>query len=227
MTDTTTRAGRGDRVAGHRQTVPRSRGQRRRQRDGSRRDDPRHHRRERRRQVDVDEDALRRPPARRGDGHRQRRRATLPLASRRDRGRDRDGVPALPAGRQLHGLGEHRARRRAGHAVEPPSRDRDPPVARPRQAIWPRGRPERARQRPRRRPEAARRDPQGPVPRRPDHHPRRTDGGPCPPRGRRAVRLDARAHRGRVDGDLHLPQARRGAAVRRRDHGHQGRQDRR
>ena len=45
------------------------------------------------------------------------------------RGRHRDGVPALHAGRQLHGLGEHRARRRAGHAVEPPARDRDPPAS--------------------------------------------------------------------------------------------------
>ena len=70
-----------------------------------------------------------------------------------------------------------------------------PPAPRPRQAVRARRRPRRARQRPRRRAEATRRDPEGALPRRPDHHPRRTDGGACAPRGRRAVRVAARAHR--------------------------------
>ena len=46
----------------------------------------------------------------------------------------------------------------------------------------------------------------------PHHHPRRADRRAGAPRGRRAVRVAARAHRARRDGDLHLPQARRGAA---------------
>ncbi len=41
----------------------------------------------------------------------------LQVAPRRDRGRDRHGVPALPVGRQPDGVGEHRARRRTGHEV--------------------------------------------------------------------------------------------------------------
>ena len=43
-------------------------------------------------------------------------RAPLPLAGRRHRRRHRHGVPALHARRQLHGVGEHRARQRARHA---------------------------------------------------------------------------------------------------------------
>ncbi len=85
--------------------------------------------------------------------------------------------------------------------------------------LRPRRRPRRARRRPRRRREAAGRDPQGPLPRRRDPHPRRADRRARAPRGRRAVRLAARAHRQQGDGDLHLPQARRGARLRRRDHG--------
>ena len=54
-------------------------------------------------------------PARRGHHQRRRRAAPVPLAGRRDRRRHRDGAPALHAGRQLHRLGEHRARRRADH----------------------------------------------------------------------------------------------------------------
>ena len=48
-------------------------------------DDPRHRGRERRRQVDADEDPLRRAAARRGHHHGQRARAALPVAPGRHR----------------------------------------------------------------------------------------------------------------------------------------------
>ena len=80
-----------------------------------------------------------------------------------------------------------------------------------------------ARRRPRRRRAPAGRDHQGAVPGRPDPDPRRADRGAGAAGGRRAVRVAPRAQvRGR-HGALHLPQARRGAGRRRRDHRRSGR----
>ena len=113
----------------------------------------------------------------------------------------------------------------AGRRVARRSQGGQPP-ARAVQAVRPRRRPDRAGRRSRRRREAAHRDPEGDLPRRADPHPRRADGGARAAGGRRTVRLAALAHRVGVHGDLHLPQARRGAQARRRDHGHPRRQDR-
>ena len=103
-----------------------------------------------------------------------------------------------------------------------PQADRRPlgPV-RPRRAAG------RARRRPRRRPAPAGRDPQGALPGRSHHHPRRAHRRARAPGGRRAVRRAARAHRPGLDGHLHLPQARRGARRGRRHHRHPRRPDRR
>ena len=60
-------------TARHRQALPRRHRQRRRQHRRPPRHDPRHRRRERRRQVDADEDPVRRPAAGRGHDRGQRR----------------------------------------------------------------------------------------------------------------------------------------------------------
>ena len=74
------------------------------------------------------------------------------------------------------------------------------------------------------RPAAAGRDPQGALPRRPDPHPRRADGGPDAAGDRRDLRPAAPARRGRPLDHLHQPQALRGPGGRRPDHRHQARQ---
>ena len=89
-----------------------------------------------------------------------------------------------------------------------------------------RPRPRRAGRGPRGRRAAAGGDPQGPLPRRPDHHPRRADRRAGAAGGRRAVRQPARAQGRGAHHPLHLPQARRGAGDRRRHHRHAPRHDR-
>ena len=74
-----------------------------------------------------------------------------------------------------------------------------------------RPRPRRAGRGPRRRRAPAGRDPQGALPRRQDHHPRRADRGAGAAGGRRALRQPARAQARGPHAPLHLPQARRGA----------------
>ena len=88
------------------------------------------------------------------------------------------------------------------------------------QALRPRHRPRRAHRRARCGRTPAGRDPQGALPRRAHHHPRRADRRPRAPGGRRALRVTSRAGGRWGDGDLHLPQAERGAVGRRRDHRH-------
>ena len=111
-------------------------------------------------------------------------------AGRRDRRGHRHGLPALHAGRQPHRPRERRARRReaARHRRRRARGDR-----RDLRRLRLRPRPRRARRDARRRRAAARRDPQGPLPRRPHHHPRRADRRAGAAGGRRAVRQPARA----------------------------------
>ena len=169
---------------------------------------PRAGRGERRRQVHADEDPVRRAEARRRHHQRQRDRGDLRDAGRRDRPGHRDGLPALHAGRQPDRAGERHARRReaARHRRRGPCRDR-----RHLQALRLRARPRRAGGDPRRRRAPAGRDPQGALPRREDHHPRRADGRAGAAGGGRALRQPAPAQGAGPHPDLHLPQARRGA----------------
>ena len=95
------------------------------------------------------------------------------------------------------------------------------------QAVRLRPRPRRARRDPGRRRAPARGDPQGALPRRQDHHPRRADRRAGAAGGRRAVREPAPAQGAGAHPDLHLPQARRGARDRRRHHRHPPRHHRR
>ena len=74
---------------------------------------------------------------------------------------------------------------------------------------------------------AAGRDPQGPVPRREDPRPRRTDGGPDPAGDRGDLRGPAAAGGRGSQHRVHQPQAVRGARDRGPDHGHPARQGRR
>ena len=70
-------------------------------------------RRERRRQVDAHEHPLRPLPARRGRDPAQREARLVLVGARGDRGRDRDGAPALHAHPGDDRRREHRPRRRA------------------------------------------------------------------------------------------------------------------
>ena len=111
------------------------------------------------------------------------------------RPRHRHGLPALHARRQLHGVGEHRPRQRARLARARSQRGARRRIRAFSSRYGLNVDPDELVVRPRRRREAACRDPQGALPRRRDPHPRRADRGARPPRGRRAVRLAARAHR--------------------------------
>ena len=105
--------------------------------------------------------------------------------------RHRHGLPALHAGRQPHRPGERRARAPrscTASATRPAPRSRE--IS---DALRLRPRPRRAGRGARRRRPAARRDPQGPLPRRQDPHPRRADRRAGAAGGRRAVRQPARA----------------------------------
>ena len=200
------------------QALPGGRGQPRHRHHGGQGQRARHRRRERGRQVDPDEDPLRHAAARRGRD--QRRRAAVTFANPSDAiGRGigmvhqhfmlADNLTVLEnvvlgaeprsglrldvgaARRRIRELGEQ-----YGLEVDPDALVED----------LGRGRP------------PARRDPQGPLPGRPDPHPRRAHRRPGAAGGRRALRRPARAQgRGPVD-HLHLAQARRGAERRRRHH---------
>ena len=101
MTQTSTAAAAGP-ARRDRQALPWCRRQPRRLRRRPRRHRARAGRRERRGQVDADEDPLRRAEARRRHHRGQRHAGHVRLAGRRHQAGDRDGVPALPAGRQPH-----------------------------------------------------------------------------------------------------------------------------
>ena len=155
------------------------------------------------------------------------RRAAVPQPGRRHRRRHRHGPPALHAGRQLHGPGEHRPGQRA-EARRPPG-PRGGPAADPGdlRPLHARAGPRRARRGPRRRCPPAGRDRQGALPRRPHPDPRRADRRPGAAGGRRALRQPQGAHPRGPDGHLHLAQARRGPPGVRLHHGHPPRHDRR
>ena len=87
-------------------------------------------RRERRGQEHAREHRVRAVPARRGTDPPARRARRVRQLARRDRRRDRDGAPALPAHPGVHGGREHRARQRA--AARPGARPRPRPRAHPR-----------------------------------------------------------------------------------------------
>ena len=152
---------------------------------------PRPRRRERRRQVDADEDPLRRAEARRGH-HRASTARRCTFSSPTDAIKAGIGMVfqhfmladnltvlenVVLGAEKLHGIGD-RARAEITRISDAYGFGLDPDDA---------GRG------PRRRRAAARRDPQGALPRRPDHHPRRADRGAGAAGGRRAVRQPARA----------------------------------
>ena len=124
----------------------------------------------------------------------EREAGPLRLGQGRDRGRDRDGAPALHAHPGDDRGREHRARHGAERGGRP-ARLRRGAGARPR------ARPERSGspidpdarvERHHRRAAAARRDPEGALPQGGHPHPRRADGGADAAGGERAVR-DPRA----------------------------------
>ena len=119
-------------------------------------------------------------------------RARRPTRSRRHR----HGLPALHAGRQPDRPGERRARCReaARHRRRGPRRDRARSPTRYGFDLDPDELVEDAR----RRRAPARRDPQGALPRREDHHPRRADRRAGAAGGRRALREPARAQGARA-----------------------------
>ena len=195
-------------------------------------DDPRDRRRERCRQVHADEDPVRHAGARRGHHHRRRasrsRSAARPTRSTSasawctstscspttSRSSRTSSSATSPAGR---------SRSTSSSTPEPPATASSSSATRYGLA----GRPRRPRRDARRRRAPAGRDPQGPVPRRHHPDPRRAHRGARAPGGRRAVRQPRRAQaRGHHD-PVHLPQARRGAADRRRHHRHPSRHHRR
>ena len=112
---------------------------------------------------------------------------------------DRDGAPALPPRRDVHGGRERRPRRsplRRALAPAPASRDRAR-GRRARRAVRARGRSAREDLAALRRRAAAGRDPEGALPRRADPDPRRADRGAHAAGGRGALRDPARGWRPR------------------------------
>ncbi len=182
----------------HRQAIPRRGRQRWRRPHRAPGHRARDRRRERCRQVDADEDALRRAQARRGHDHRQRR----------------DQVFSSPKDAIAEGIGMvFQAFMLAANLTvwenivlgDEPGSAFSLDIKQARSRIIELGEqygldvdPDAADLRPRRRREAARRDPQGALPRRQDPDPRRADRRARAPRGRRTVRLAARADRRRA-----------------------------
>ena len=105
------------RAARDHQALPGRRRERRRRLRGGRGRGARAARRERRRQDHALEHPDRPLPARRGRDPARRPAGRLPLAARRDRGRDLDGAPALPARDAVHGRRERRPRRPRGEGA--------------------------------------------------------------------------------------------------------------
>ena len=147
-------------------------------------------RRERRRQVDADEHPLRALQARRGRDPARRQAGHVPLGEGRDRGRDRDGAPALHAHPGDDRRREHRARHRAVEGRRSSSTSAAPSSASAssREQFGLAVDPTALDLADHGRPAAARRDPEGALPRRRDPDPRRADRGADAAGGGRAVR---------------------------------------
>ena len=176
------RGGRGD--ARDHEAVPGHRRERRRDVRGRAGRGPRAPRGERRREDDVDERPHRPLPAGRGRdrGRRPARRAAL--AARRDRRGDRDGAPALPARRDADGGGQPRPLH-AQRALRAPSARGRPTGRADRGGAPHAGRPGCAHLAALDRRAAAGGDHEGRPERLAGPHPRRADGRPHAPGGRR------------------------------------------
>ena len=168
--------------------------------------------RERRRQEHAGVDPVRPLCRRRRLDRSLRPAAAAGPAEGRAGGRHRHGAPALHAGRQPERAGQRDARHRAVvAAVLAPCRGaRQAGANRP--ALRPGRGPGCAHRRPVGGRAPAGRDPQGPGARRAHPDPGRTHRGADAHRGGVAVRHAAPADRAGPVGDLHQPQARRGAA---------------